>query len=150
MIEAEVCAEELELAALFRLNSVAGRGGDVYRVLQRMRAELRMVSETTAELIEGWFCSEAAAGFGAEEWDADEVNDGVVRGGGGWHGKGWLGKGQWSVGRSEMDKEGVCSRCGDKMMCIDIDALETEVFTTSLAQLVSSKETKADFAGFQV
>lgn len=150
MIEAGVGAEEMELAALFRLNSVVGRGEDVYRVLQRMRVELRVVSETTAELIEGWFGSEAAAGFGVEEWDVEGVNDGVVKGGGGWHGKGWLGKGEWSVGRSEMDREGVCSRCGDKMMCIDIDALETEAFTSSLAQLVSSKEAKADFAGFQV
>lgn len=150
MIASEVCAEEVELAALFRVNSMAGRGDDVYRVLQRMRAEVRMVSEATAELIEGWFCSEAAAGVGVEEWDVGEVSDGAAKGGGGWHGKGWLGKGEWSVGRSEMDKEGVCSRCGDKMMCIDIDALETEGFTTSLAKLVSSKEAKADFAGFQV
>lgn len=150
MVEEGVCAEEVELAAIFRLNSGVGRGEDVYRVLQRMRAELRTVTETTAELIEGWFGSDAATGFGVEEWDADEVNDGVVRGGGGWHGKGWLGKGEWSVGRSEMDGDGVCSRCGDKMICIDIDALETEAFTRSLDRLVCSKEAKGDFKGFKV
>lgn len=150
MIASGVCAEETELAALFRLNSAVGRGEDVYRVLQRMRGELRVVSEATAELIEGWFGSDAAAGVGAEEWDVAGVSDGAAKGGGGWHGKGWLGKGEWSVGRSEMDREGVCSRCGEKMICIDIDALETEAFTSSLDQLVSSKEAKGDFAGFKV
>ncbi|KAI0519692.1 hypothetical protein KFK09_007149 [Dendrobium nobile] len=150
MVEAEVAAEELELAALFRLNSQLGRGEDVYRLLHRMRAELRNVSETTAELIEGWFQAEPAARFGFQEWDVGKVNEGVVKGGGGWHGQGWLGKGPWSVGRSEMDKEGVCRRCGDRMICIDIDPVETEVFARSLAQLASKKEVKADFASFQL
>ncbi|XP_020596733.1 proteinaceous RNase P 1, chloroplastic/mitochondrial [Phalaenopsis equestris] len=149
MVEAKVAAEELELAALFRLNSELGRGEDVYRLLHRMRAELRMVSETTAELIEGWFNSVQAAGFGLHEWDVEMVNKGVLTGGGGWHGQGWLGKGQWSVGRSEMDKEGVCRRCRDRMMSIDIDPVETEVFARSLAELASQKEAKADFTGFQ-
>ncbi|XP_020686158.2 proteinaceous RNase P 1, chloroplastic/mitochondrial isoform X1 [Dendrobium catenatum] len=149
MVEAEVAAEELELAALFRLNSQLGRGEDVYRLLHRMRTELRNVSETTAELIEAWFQTEPAARFGFQEWDVDKVNEGVSKGGGGWHGQGWLGKGPWSVGRSEMDKEGVCRRCGDRMICIDIDPVETEVFARSLAQLASKKEVKADFAGFQ-
>lgn len=150
MVETEVAAEELELAALFRLNSELGRGEDVYRLLHRMRAELRMVSETTAVLIEDWFYSEPAAGFGVQKWDVDKVNEGVVKGGGGWHGQGWLGKGQWSVGRSEMDKKGTCTRCRDRLICIDIDPVETEVFARSLAELASKKEAKADFAVFQV
>ncbi|KAK8951941.1 hypothetical protein KSP39_PZI003884 [Platanthera zijinensis] len=149
MVGAGVDPEEPELAALFRLNSELGRGDDVYRLLHRMRAELRKVSETTAELIEGWFRSEAAAGFGIMEWDAEKVREGIAKGGGGWHGQGWLGKGEWSVGRSEMDKEGVCRRCGDRMVCIDIDPVETEMFASSLAKLVGKKEAKADFAGFQ-
>lgn len=149
MVNAGVDPEEPELAALFRLNSELGRGDDVYRLLHRMRAELRKVSETTAELIEGWFRSEAATCFGVMEWDAEMVSKGVAKGGGGWHGQGWLGKGKWSVGRSEMDKDGVCRRCGDRMVCIDIDPVETELFARSLAELAGKKEAKANFAGFQ-
>ncbi|KAG0498436.1 hypothetical protein HPP92_003127 [Vanilla planifolia] len=149
MVTSGVAAEEPELAVLFRLNSRLGRGEDVYRLLHKLRLAVRKVSETTAEMIEGWFSSDAAAGVGVEDWDVEKVNEGVVEGGGGWHGQGWLGKGKWSVARSEMDSQGVCRRCRERMVCIDIDPRETEVFARSLAELSCKKVAKADFARFQ-
>ncbi|PKA64753.1 Proteinaceous RNase P 1, chloroplastic/mitochondrial [Apostasia shenzhenica] len=149
MVAAGVSAEEPELTALLQLNSKLGRGDDVYRLLHRLRAAVRKVSETTAEVIKGWFQSEAAGGVGVEEWDAEKIKEGMVRGGGWWHGQGWMGKGEWNVSSSEMDNEGFCRQCGEKMVSIDIDPVETEEFAKSLAELARKKEVKADFAGFQ-
>ncbi|XP_010911060.1 proteinaceous RNase P 1, chloroplastic/mitochondrial isoform X2 [Elaeis guineensis] len=149
MAAAGVVLEEPELAALLRLNVEKGRADDVYRLLHRLRAIVRRVSESTAAIAEEWFSSDAAAEVGVEEWDAGKVKEGVVKGGGGWHGQGWLGKGRWSVGRSEMDENGVCRRCGERLVCIDIDPQETEDFVKSLASLASQREVKTDFMGFQ-
>lgn len=145
-----VVPEEEEVRALLRVCARSGRGEEVYRVLQKMRSLVRRVGEETAEVVEEWFGSEAADGAGKEEWDEREVKEGVVRGGGGWHGVGWLGKGKWSVGRSEMDGDGVCRRCGERLVCIDIDPVETEEFARKLAKLASEKEATADFVRFQV
>ncbi|XP_020089072.1 proteinaceous RNase P 1, chloroplastic/mitochondrial [Ananas comosus] len=149
MAASGVAPEEPELAALLAANARAGDGGHVYRVLHRLRSVVRVVSERTAEIAERWFGSEAAAEAGVEEWDEEKVREGVANGGGGWHGQGWLGKGPWSLGRSEMDEDGVCRRCAERLVCIDIDPSETEDFAKSLAALASQREVKADFLGFQ-
>lgn len=48
-----------------------------------------------------------------------------------------------------MDENGVCQSCSEKLVCIDIDPKETENFATSLANLASKKEVRADFVRFQ-
>ncbi|XP_074571215.1 proteinaceous RNase P 1, chloroplastic/mitochondrial-like [Curcuma longa] len=149
MTETNVEPEETELAALLHANVQKGRGDDVYRLLHRLRTIVRRVSESTADIIESWFNTEAAEEVGVEKWDINKVKKGVVEGGGGWHGQGWLGKGRWNVGRTQMDETGVCRRCGEKLVCIDIDPAETEDFANSLAKLASEREARADFTGFK-
>ncbi|XP_058097394.1 proteinaceous RNase P 1, chloroplastic/mitochondrial [Magnolia sinica] len=149
MAASGVSAEEPELAALLQLSGNAARGDRVYQLLHRLRATVRRVSESTAEIAEGWFGSDAAAEVGVEGWDVEKVKEGVVKGGGGWHGQGWLGKGKWKVARSRMDESGVCGCCGEKLVCIDIDPLETENFASSLSSLACQREVKADFTSFQ-
>ncbi|KAL6651683.1 hypothetical protein ACP70R_010608 [Stipagrostis hirtigluma subsp. patula] len=144
-----VVPEEPELAALLRVNADNGRADEVYRLLHRTRALVRQVCETTAQVVEAWFRSDAASEAGVDKWDPAKVKEGVVKGGGGWHGQGWLGKGQWSVGRSSMDKDGTCQRCGERLVCIDIDPSETENFANSLTELACKREVKGDFLGFQ-
>ncbi|XP_059591671.1 proteinaceous RNase P 1, chloroplastic/mitochondrial isoform X3 [Vitis vinifera] len=149
MVESGVVAEEPELCALLGL-SVESRWVDqVYEMMHRLRASVRQVSESTAEVVERWFNSEDAAGVGEENWDVGKVREGVVKGGGGWHGQGWLGKGKWKVGRTEMDEAGVCQSCGEKLVGIDIDPRETENFASSLTKLACQREVKADFVQFQ-
>jgi proteinaceous RNase P len=145
-----VVPEEPELAALIRVNSDNARADEVYRLLHRTRALVRQVCDTTARVVEAWFQSDAAAEAGVDKWDPSKVKEGVVKGGGGWHGQGWLGKGQWSVGRSQMDKDGTCQRCGERLVCIDIDPSETENFANSLSELAGKREVKDDFLTFQV
>ncbi|XP_072951167.1 uncharacterized protein [Typha angustifolia] len=137
-----VVPREPELAALLRVDAGKGRGDDVYRVLHRTRGIVRQVSDSTAEVMSGPFGSEAAAEVG-------RVKEGVVKGGGDWLGQGRLGKGQCCVGRSEMDEDGTCRRCGEKLVCIDIDPLETEDFAKSLSALACQREVKADFLALQ-
>ncbi|RWR90222.1 proteinaceous RNase P 1, chloroplastic/mitochondrial-like protein [Cinnamomum micranthum f. kanehirae] len=144
-----VVAEEPELAALLRASANSSMGHKVYQLLHRLRATVRRVSEPTAEIVEEWFGSEAAAEVGEVGWDMERVKEGVVDGGGGWHGQGWLGKGKWRVVRAHMDESGVCSSCGEKLVCIDIDPLETENFASSLSNLACQKELNADFTKFQ-
>jgi proteinaceous RNase P len=145
-----VVPEEPELAALLRVNADKGRADEVYRLLHRTRALIRQVCDTTAQVVEDWFRSDAASEAGLDKWDPGDVREGVVKGGGGWHGQGWLGKGPWSVGRSEMDKEGTCKRCGERLVCIDIDPSETDNFANSLTELAIKREVREDFLGFQV
>ncbi|TVU16729.1 hypothetical protein EJB05_40306, partial [Eragrostis curvula] len=144
-----VVPEEPELAALLRVNADNSRADEVYRLLHRTRALVRQVCETTAQVVEAWFQSNAAAETGVDKWDASKVKEGVLKGGGGWHGQGWLGRGQWSVGRSHMDKDGTCQRCRERLVCIDIDPSETENFANSLVELASKREVKEDFLTFQ-
>lgn len=144
-----VVPEETELTALLRVNADIGRADQVYRVLHRTRTLVRQVCQATAQVVEAWFRSDAAAEAGVDKWDARKVREGVVKGGGGWHGQGWLGKGQWDVGQSEMDKDGRCQRCGEKLVCIDIDPSETETFAKSLAELACNREVRDDFVRFQ-
>ncbi|XP_042512835.1 proteinaceous RNase P 1, chloroplastic/mitochondrial isoform X2 [Macadamia integrifolia] len=149
MASSGVSPEEPELAALLGLSADVARGDRVYEMLHRLRTTVRQVSELTAETVERWFNSDAAADVGKEKWNVNNVKEGIAKGGGGWHGQGWLGKGKWKVERTEMDKTGVCRTCGEKLVSIDIDPLETQNFATSLSSLACKKEVKADFNGFQ-
>jgi proteinaceous RNase P len=143
-----VVPEEAELAALLRVNSARGRPDQVYRLLHRARVLLRQVADATAQLLESWFASHAASEAGLDHWDATKVKQGLRNGGGGWHGQGWLGKGQWTVARTDMDKDGTCHRCGEKLVCIDIDPSETHSFAESVAQIAINRD--ANFVKFQV
>ncbi|XP_078447186.1 proteinaceous RNase P 1 isoform X2 [Wolffia australiana] len=149
MAESGVIPEEEELAALLRVSAEFGKEEQVYRLLHRLRDIVRQVSASTAEIVEQWFESEVAGRVGKEEWEEEKVQEGIVNGGGGWHGLGWLGTGDWCVGRTEISEEGVCQRCGEKLVSIDIDPLETENFAKSLASLAMQREVKADFNRFQ-
>jgi proteinaceous RNase P len=142
-----VVPEEAELAALLRVNSARGRPDQVYRLLHRARVLLRQVADATAQLLESWFASHAASEAGLDHWDATKVKQGLRNGGGGWHGQGWLGKGQWTVARTDMDKDGTCHRCGEKLVCIDIDPSETHSFAESVAQIAINRD--ANFVKFQ-
>ncbi|KAL8205818.1 hypothetical protein R6Q57_009369, partial [Mikania cordata] len=149
MIENGVAAEEAELTMLFRVSFDSKRTDKVYEMLQRLRATVRQVSEDTAILIEEWFRSDSAMGVGVMNWDVGKVKEAVAKGGGGWHGQGWFGKGKWKVTRTEMDEMGVCKSCGEKLVSVDIDPLETENFASSLSTLACQRETRADFLQFQ-
>ncbi|CAF1823483.1 hypothetical protein HID58_059393 [Brassica napus] len=149
MIESEVVPEEPELTALLKVSMDTKNADKVYETLQRLRDLVRQVSKPTFDAIEEWFESEAAAKAGAEKWDVKKIRDGVVSGGGGWHGQGWLGTGKWNVTRTEMDENGVCRCCKEKLVCIDINPVETENFAASLTRLACQKEVKASFNQFQ-
>ncbi|KAL3538606.1 hypothetical protein ACH5RR_001972 [Cinchona calisaya] len=149
MIENGVLAEEEEFLALLRLSSQEKLVERVYEMMHRMRVAVRQVSEETAGVVEDWFRSGSAAEVGVEKWDVEKVKEGVVKGGGGWHGQGWLGKGKWRVVRTEMEENGVCRSCGEKLVCIDIDPRETENFANSVAKLACEREVRADFVKFQ-
>lgn len=149
MFESGVEAEEPELSALLKLSAEAKKGDKVYEMLHRLRASVRQVSESTVGIVEEWFGSEEAAREGKECWNVKKVREGVVSGGGGWHGQGWLGTGKWRVVRTQMDENGVCQSCNEKLVCIDIDPKETENFASSLASLASKREVRADFVRFQ-
>ncbi|KAJ0912442.1 putative ribonuclease P [Helianthus annuus] len=49
-----------------------------------------------------------------------------------------------------MDETGVCKACGERLVCVDIDPLETENFASSLSTLACQRETRAVFLQFQV
>uniref|UniRef100_A0A7N0T721 ribonuclease P n=1 Tax=Kalanchoe fedtschenkoi TaxID=63787 RepID=A0A7N0T721_KALFE len=149
MRESEVLAEEPELAALVKLSADIGNADKVYEMLHRLRVTVRQVSEPTAGDIEEWFWSKAAAETGERDWDVEKVKEGVVKGGGGWHGQGWLGRGKWTIARSEMNEKGICQKCGENLVCIDIDPRETEKFASSLASLACQREAKTNFVQFQ-
>ena len=100
MAASGVMPEEAELSALLKLSADVNRADKVYRMLHRLRATVRQVTELTFGIIEDWFKSEDASRIGEEKWDESKVREGVVKGGGGWHGQGWLGSGQWRVVRT--------------------------------------------------
>lgn len=149
MVEAGVMAEEPELSALLKVSADGKKADKVYEMLQRLRATVRQVSESTAEIVEDWFKSDDAATVGVDNWDENLVKEGIVKGGGGWHGQGWLGTGKWNVVRTQMNEKGVCRSCGEKLVCIDINPTETENFATSLTNLACQREVRADFTCFQ-
>lgn len=150
MSQIGVLPEEGELAALLQASAKAEKEEHVYSILHRLRRTVRAVSESTAEITEKWFRSEAATRVGVEDWNAEEIRAGVVAGGGGWHGKGWLGKGEWSVARTGVNENGVCQACGERLVTVDIDPIETDNFGKSLAELACQREVKTNFTKFQV
>ncbi|KAL4179849.1 hypothetical protein AMTRI_Chr13g122180 [Amborella trichopoda] len=149
IISSGVQPEEPELAALLELSAKAKRGDRVYELLQRIRVLVRQVSESTAGILRQWFESETAMEAGDEVWDEEKVRVGIAEGGGGWHGQGWLGKGSWRVEDTNMSEKGVCGSCGEQLVTIDINNVETENFAKSLAVLASQREVRANFASFQ-
>ncbi|OIW15873.1 hypothetical protein TanjilG_04408 [Lupinus angustifolius] len=149
MIESGVMAEEPELSAILEVSVEAKREDKVYEMLHRLRATVRQVSDSTLQIVEGWFNSDYATKIGKKNWDVNKIREGIVRGGGGWHGQGWLGSGQWKVVNTHVNEDGVCLSCGEKLVSIDIDPKETENFAISLTKLACQRETKGNFNRFQ-
>ncbi|WJX69884.1 Proteinaceous RNase P 1, chloroplastic/mitochondrial [Trifolium repens] len=149
MIESGVMAEEDELSALLEVSVEVKNEDKVYEMLHRLRAVVRQVSESTLKVIEDWFNSEYAMKIGMREWDVEKIRQGFVRGGGGWHGQGWLGSGKWKVVKTNVDDDGMCLSCSEKLVSIDIDPKETENFAASLSKLACEKQPKANFSHFQ-
>ncbi|KAK9279075.1 hypothetical protein L1049_012750 [Liquidambar formosana] len=143
-----VIAEEPELAALLKVSAETGREDRVYSYLHKLRSSVRCVSESTAEIIEGWFCSGAASKAGESNFDLGRIEEAILKNGGGWHGQGWIGKGKWRVCRSKVDSNGCCCSCAERLVCVDIDRLETEKFAQSVASLAMEREVKVNFREF--
>lgn len=141
--------EEDELEALLRLSVEVGRVDKVYSLLHRLRVRVRQVSASTCDVIEQWFMSKVGCEVGDENWDADRISEAMVSRGGGWHGQGWLGKGEWKVEKTNMSSEGVCRSCGEQLVSIDIDPVETDKFANSLVELACAREVKSNFKNFQ-
>ncbi|CAL0324112.1 unnamed protein product [Lupinus luteus] len=149
MIKSGVMAEEPELSAILEVSVNVKREDKVYEMLHRLRTTVRQVSESTLKIVEDWFNSDYAAKNGKKNWDVNKVIDGIARGGGGWHGQGWLGSGQWKVVNTNVNEDGVCLSCGEKLVSIDIDPKETENFAVSLTKLACQRETMGNFNRFQ-
>ncbi|XP_027160375.1 proteinaceous RNase P 2-like isoform X2 [Coffea eugenioides] len=141
--------EEPELSALLKVNVEKGKGDKVYEYLHKLRASVREVNESTANILESWFCGEVASDVGLEIQNVDHVNQVKLRNGDGWHGLGWLGKGKWVVHRSNVASDGRCCTCGEQLTCVDIDTTETERFAQSVASLAMEREVQSNFKEFQ-
>lgn len=141
--------EEDELEALLRLSVEVGRVEKVYSLLHRLRVRVRQVSASTCDAIELWFKSKVGREVGDENWDADRISEAMVSTGGGWHGKGWLRKGDWKVEKTNMSSKGVCKCCGEQLVSIDIDPVETDNFAKSLVDLACAREAKSNFKNFE-
>ncbi|KAK7402073.1 hypothetical protein VNO78_14048 [Psophocarpus tetragonolobus] len=144
-----VALEEAELTALLKVSAQCGRVDKVYEYLHKLRSSLRCVSEATAVVIEDWFRGSRASEVGEVESEVVRVKDGVLRNGGGWHGQGWVGKGDWIVSRTTVCADGRCCCCGEQLVCVDIDDVETDKFAGSVAALAMEREIKANFSEFQ-
>lgn len=142
--------EEPELAALLKLSAEMGRGDKVYAYLHKLRIAVRSVSESTADIIESWFCSEVASEAGGVHCCLDGMEEVALRNGGGWHGQGWIGKGRWVVCRAKVDSGGHCNSCKDQLAAVDIDRAETDTFSQSVAGMAMEREVQSDFREFQV
>ena len=98
MVSMGVHPEEPELAALLKVSAEMGRGDKVYAYLHKLRTAVRSVSESTAEIIEGWFCGEAASEVGGVDCCLGAIEEVALKNGGGWHGQGGSVKGSgWFV-----------------------------------------------------
>lgn len=150
MLENGVYPEEPELEAFLRVSIEAGKGDRVYYVLQKLRTNVRQVSPSTVDLIEKWFTSKVASRVGRRKWDQELIIRAIENGGGGWHGIGWLGKGKWSVSRTHIGSDGICKCCGEKLVTIDLDPVETENFAKSVASIAAQRERNSSFEKFQV
>lgn len=67
-----------------------GKGDKVYEYLHKLRAAVRNVSGSTADVIESWFSGEVASEVGLENWDVDQVKEVKLRNGGGWVAWTWM------------------------------------------------------------
>ena len=150
MLEHGVYPEEPELEALLRASIEAGKSDNVYYLLHKLRTSVRQVSHSTANLIEKWFKSNAAAAAGKRNWDKRLILEAIANGGGGWHGQGWLGKGKWNVTHTTVGADGLCQCCGEKLTTIDLDSTETEKFAESVATIATKREKNSSFQKFQV
>lgn len=149
MVSMGVHPEEPELAALLKVSAEMGRGDKVYAYLHKMRTAVRSVSESTAEIIEGWFCGEAASEVGGVDCCLGAIEEVALRNGGGWHGQGWIGKGKWLVCRAKVDSSGQCGFCREQLATVDIDRAETETFLESVAAMAMEREVRSNFREFQ-
>ncbi|KAG9140342.1 hypothetical protein Leryth_018506 [Lithospermum erythrorhizon] len=149
MLEHGVYPEEPELAALLRVSIEAGRGDKVYYLLHKLRTSVRQVSPSTADAIETWFKSKAASKVGKKKWKQSIIMEAIANGGGGWHGQGWLGQGKWTVSRSYVGSDGFCKCCGEKLVTIDLDPVETENFANSVASIAEQREKNSSFQKFK-
>ncbi|KAI3887205.1 hypothetical protein MKW92_053679 [Papaver armeniacum] len=142
MLENGVYPEGPELEALLKVSVETGTADKVYYVLHKLRSSVRKVSVSTADLIEKWFGSKAASRVGKRKWDQALILEAVKNGGGGWHGQGWLGKGNWAVKRTYVGADGYCEGCGEKLVTIDLDPIETENFAKCVASIAMKREKK--------
>ncbi|KAK4756961.1 hypothetical protein SAY87_007088 [Trapa incisa] len=149
MLENGVYPEEPELEALLRVSIGAGKGEKVYYVLHKLRASVRKVSPSTAELIERWFKSSVASKIGKRKWDQKVIREAIRNGGGGWHGQGWLGRGRWNVSHASVKGDGSCNCCGEQLALIDLEPEETENFALSVAAIAIKRERNSSFQKFQ-
>ncbi|XP_066379886.1 proteinaceous RNase P 1, chloroplastic/mitochondrial-like isoform X4 [Miscanthus floridulus] len=149
MLESGITPEEAELETLLRASVVGRRGDKVYYLLHKFRTTVRQVSPSTAELFEAWFRSPTASKVGKRKWDAGAIVKAIENNGGGWHGFGWLGRGKWTVTRSNINKNGVCLACGEKLAIIDLDPKETEEFARFVAKIAIKRERNSNFENFQ-
>ena len=118
--------------------------------MHKLRTSVRQVSHSTANLIEKWFKSNAAAAAGKGNWDQRLISEAIVNGGGGWHGQGWLGKGKWNVSHTNVGADGLCLCYGEKLATIDLDPIETKKFVESVASIAIKKEKNSSFHKVQV
>nr|XP_009597825.1 proteinaceous RNase P 1, chloroplastic/mitochondrial-like isoform X2 [Nicotiana tomentosiformis] len=149
MLEHGVYPEEPELEALLKVSVEAGRSEKVYYLLHKLREGVRQVSPSTADLIEKWFNSKIASRVGKRKWDERTIREAIKNGGGGWHGQGWLGNGKWTVSHAYVDSDGCCKCCGEKLVTIDLDPVETENFAKSVASIAAQRERNSSFQKFQ-
>ncbi|PWA97968.1 Pentatricopeptide repeat-containing protein [Artemisia annua] len=149
MLSHGVYPEEPELELLLRVSIEASRSDKVYYLLHKLRTGVRKVLPSTADVIEKWFNSKTASRVGKRKWDQQLINKAVENGGGGWHGQGWLGSGKWNVKRSFVGKDGLCKCCGEKLVTIDLDPVETERFAESVAKIAKQRDRNSNFEKFQ-
>lgn len=150
MLENGVVPEEPELEALLRVSIDSGSSDKVYYILHKLRTSVRKVLPSTADLIEKWFTSKVASLVGKRKWDQELIMKAMENGGGGWHGIGWLGRGKWKVSRTCVGSDGICKSCGEKLVTIDLDQVETENFAKSVASIAAQREKNSSFEKFQV
>lgn len=150
MLESGVKPQEPELETLLRASVSAQRGDKVYYLLHKFRTTVRQVSPSAAELFEAWFRCPVAPKVGKRKWDAGAVAKVIEDNGSGWHGLGWLGRGKWTTARSNIDRNGFCLACGEKLAIIDLDPKETEDFAARVAKIATKRERNLNFQSFQV
>ncbi|KAJ7981147.1 proteinaceous RNase P 1 [Quillaja saponaria] len=146
---AGISLEEAEISSLLKVSADTGKEERVYGYLHKLRSSVRCVSESTAKNIEDWFRNTKTSEVGALNLDADRLKELILRNGGGWHGRGWIGKGNWVVHGSNVNTDGCCCSCFQKLVCVDIDDDETDKFAQSVAGLAMEREVKANFSQFQ-